>query len=587
LFFVDTIREMEEEKGRKVGNYLFGLTDAELIAEFSYETGSDRAEQNRLNRYLPGVVESKDVDEWTKEGQLPVVVFNAQNKHFRTKHESAASIIYAQNVAANVKDKDISQWNIIAELYTAHEDERVFPKDQPNNAMSLFAPFSDDCDHFYEIAYKTFMMVIFHNIAVTAEVDVEQEKYFQECKDQSFDRVDVFQHFDKSKEGVVSFNENVGVPFSSRHVEHNMKVIEDARVSIVADVEKFRTMISDHHRVGKKSNGWETFDLKKFEHFSIVAEFKLSTKNKEAQYLLEKIYRNLNILYSSSDEKMKNEPKTTLLFFDESKATVEKALHQEAKAAEDVVRATVDVTKAEIVVAEAATAAAYKRYNDARNPKITLVDDEKTELKFHNFFHKLMYTLDREVMPKKSETFSAFEERINEDIKEKEDKFVSPDLAFEKALESYVIKELVVLHPMTKMHSESLKSMCLGLFDAFEDAHSDRSVGRKELGDFYLLADMEPLQRNEKEERWTKGYKGPMRDVPFHKISKDHLVKDIRFHTLSKHAKAHKTVDVILKECADVKVETRDNETEIKSETVVAYKPVNRHQNSRTLRAGF
>jgi len=566
--------------------------------EFSFET-EDRPTQNKLSRYLPGVVESKDVDEWTKEGQLPVVVFNPQNKNWKLKRESAATRIYAQNVAQNVNEKD-SQWNIVAEVYTAQKEELVFPKNQSHNVMSIFAPFSDDCDHFYRIAYSAYMMVIFHNVAITATVDAPHQRLFEHSKHVNkydFSHPDVFQYYEdkrptKSEEPAaekdqIQLNNEVGVPSSIRSAEHNKKSIEQARAAIVKHVEEFRFLIQDTKRIegkeiaseetdgkydnmifNKETKKYEPFDLENYKHFELVADKRLAKDDKAAQYALEKIRMNFDILYS----KLAKPKEATMEISDEEKGSKEDVL----------------------LLDESLNKEGWTRIAAAGKSLLFSMRDGQ-KLIFPTWFYKNLYTMSREVVPKKGEEWSVFEERINIDIK-KEDQFVCPEFEYVNALDSYIITDMVVPYPGGKMHSESLKSLCLGLFDAFEHAHDtfepkgrNRGIGRKELGDFYLLADMEPEKKNDKyEDRWVKSYKGAMRDFPIEHFSKEHLVTDIKFPTRSKQVKANlKTVDVILKEFVDAKTETFETKEELVIEAEVAYKPVRQHNSRLSAKAAF
>jgi len=297
--------------------------------------------------------------------------------------------------------------------------------------------------------------------------------------------------------------------------------------------------------VDPATNIAEPRNMEKVEHFQGVAEFRLGQgHDNSAHNLLQDIRLNLDILYSDSEILKRNDKGDDWLNKD-SHFTIRKG--------------------------------------DARDDVEFPAKGDGIDLDFPLFFYQNLYTMNRDVMPIDDEEWVEFEMRINEELPKDQFKFEIPTLKYEDALESYVVKELVVVANDESMHVESVKSMCLGLFDAFEQAHDNLRIAR-ELDRQFVLADLKPHTNNQGKTNWPKNLQGPMREMPTN-LKKEMLVTDISFHTLKKHVQAgHKTVDAILKEFTEEKITI---EVEVESvEKKAVYQPVRGHGQSRTMQAG-
>jgi len=333
-----------------------------------------------------------------------------------------------------------------------------------------------------------------------------------------------------------------------------------------------------HEILNVKTDQPERWDLKDYTHFKFVAEHLLMTDKKErsneALRLLRKIHSNFEILYSES-EIVTKKTKAQIEF---EEATVAKAA-DEPKAQERLDAADADLKLQLVDWCDINVLETNGKKADGVTDKFKPTPEEGKF--FPAFFMQALYTMDRELVPTDTEDWTEFEDRINTDLPKDFAKFVGPALKYEDALESLVIKELVVFANSGKMHPESMKSMCLGLFDAFEQAHDSRGIGR-EFERNFVLADLKTKVNNQGKTLYPKNLQGPMREMPSD-IKKEQLVTDIRFHTLKSKLQSVKTVDVILKEFIDNKVTIEiDVEATVEKETV--YQPVRGH--GRTINAG-
>jgi len=215
----------------------------------------------------------------------------------------------------------------------------------------------------------------------------------------------------------------------------------------------------------------------------------------------------------------------------------------------------------------------------------------EAHLTFPIWFLQNLFTLDRDVLPIAGESLEEFGVRTNGDHKtlNKEqpdefphaEEFVLPKFQFANALESYIVSAVKWGNPGHKMHSEHVKAICLGIFDAFEQANS-KATAVKDLGKNFLLGDISTISSRTQNDKWFKKEMGPSRDMP--ELKKKHIPTAISFFTTKAQIKGEVVdIETIIRESADITEKVV--QIDVEEKLIVkeqAYKPVKAHR-SRNL----
>lgn len=146
----------------------------ELIQEYRVEVTASNSNYNAYQHQLltPGALNNNMISNLVANKQYPYML----NQRRATQMNTAETILVDYVVAAGDigVNAQPTKYLIIAELYTHGQGKSAFPKGNSFNFVTVFMPFSDNPQLYFEICVKTFYHILAISHAVNLEVSDEQ-----------------------------------------------------------------------------------------------------------------------------------------------------------------------------------------------------------------------------------------------------------------------------------------------------------------------------------------------------------------------------------------------------------------------------
>jgi hypothetical protein len=532
VFAVDAVNKENSELKLQV----------DVEKEFFLEDASGAVKRQQNSKY-PAVVTSKHAYHFVSNFENCVVLDPKNNKFVDS---SAAQIVYVQN---GVNRKASEETNLVAEIFTADRNNLLHPQGNPSNLMSVYMPVVKDANDFYDLAYKAYMMVIFHNVVISADVeDEEQLKLFKQAleakKNDETDhgleeeqiKADIFQYFqEKGEEKKATRLHHVGASHPIRWAAQNKDGIELHMSEIRKLGGELRAEISRiHERFHTRVPFLKGEAIPEQPKEGIEGEEDYKPYKPAVTYdeLIEQgWYERGSFTYKDPETKLNVHEKWNLQYYSHFKMFVEYALDEDKSRTADIlqdIRFHFEELYTQTTAQQPERVVLKKRnFNDIEKsvrevPKFSKYCEEPQSLDFPYWFLKNLFTSDRDIVPKEGESWENFKDSCDDWEKDEAHHFPQevnvkvfiPEFKYEAALKSYVVRELVLVN--TGMNPELVKAMCLGVHAAHKQTKEERHGPRDDLGKQFVLGDISTLRdsHKDKDSPWPREYMGPTVTMP-------------------------------------------------------------------------